>query len=50
MYIRDILDRQGKIIENKAQKQIGPSVFTLIYFPDVGLSVFLDFWMFPYIS
>ena len=46
-----LLDRQNKI-ENKAYKTktIGPSVFTLIYFPDVGLSVFPDFGVFAYIS
>ena len=32
-------DRKQSI---KKTKTIGPSVFTLIYFPDVGLSVFHD--------
>ena len=42
-----ISDRQSKI-ENKAYKTktIGPSVFTLIYFPDVGLSVCPSFLIF----
>ena len=32
--------------KHKKTKKIGPSVFTLIYFPDVGLSVFPDFHLY----